>query len=192
MIQVPLGQMCQEEREYLFNVVKILKPQLVLESGTWKGGGSTLCIVRGLFENKNGMLHTFETHKLFYEEARRYYETSEDFSTHIKLYNQDFIAFVERLTEWSSTDLILLDGGDETPDGQFKLSMNMYPENSENLKSFKIIEQKCKTGTHVLLHDWTTGRGSFIRTYLEDKNYSGWKLVHLVSSQVGLAHIVKT
>jgi hypothetical protein len=208
---IPPGRIMPEESDYITSVVKTTKPQIVLESGTGSGGGSTLSIVRGLLENKSGVLHTFEPYRSFYDGARQYYEASE-FASFIKLYNRDFNEFVNNLDNqsiegwgaaeivWSSIDLMFLDGGDEAENGQWKLSpeyLNSHPEESENFKAFKTIEQRCKIGMNLMCHDWITGRGSFIRKYLENKNYVGWKMVKFINSveesghQIGMCHLVR-
>jgi len=201
-----------EEMDYIANIVKTTKPQIVLESGTGSGGGSTLSIVKGLLENKSGVLHTFEPYKSFYDRAGQYYEASE-FAPFIKLYNRDFNEFINNLDNqptsgwgmtdivWPLIDLMFLDGGDEREDGQWKLTpeyLNSHPEESENFKAFKTIEQKCKIGMNLMCHDWITGRGSFIRKHLENKNYTGWKVVKFIDSveesrhQIGMCHLVRT
>lgn len=191
-MQIPAGQLSTTERDYLFNIVVSTKPNLIIESGTWMGGGSTLSLVKGLFENKMGKLHTYESHTPFWNIASNFYENSE-YKPYISLFNKDF---VESMKEYSFDDnkvVIFLDGGDETPDGAPKLPLEMYPEASENLQSFKILEPKIKSGTNVMLHDWTVdnGRGTFIKKYLEKTNFDGWQVVNVVNATTGLAHLIR-
>lgn len=191
-MEIPDGQLSNVERDYLFNVVVSLKPNLVIESGTWRGGGSTLSLVKGVLENKIGQLHTYESHTPFWAHASNFYESS-IYKPYIQLFNEDFVEGIKKYNFDDNKVVIFLDGGDETPDGAPKLPMEMYPEASENLASFKILESKVKSGTNVLLHDWTvdTGRGTFIKSYLEKTNFDGWKVINIVNATTGLAHLVK-
>ena len=59
MNNIPSGQMTDNEKQYIYNLVKNINSKLSLESGTWYGGGSTLSLAKGLYETK-GILHTFE------------------------------------------------------------------------------------------------------------------------------------
>lgn len=90
------------------------------------------------------------------------------------------------------TSLFFMDGGDENEHGQLKLPANMYPQHSENLAAFKILEKRIKSGTHVLCHDWLVqgGRGTFIKWYLDNNDWDGWKL-HFVENSYGMSHLIK-
>src|SRR5271165_1691603 len=156
-IQIPEGQLSDVERNYLFNVVVSLKPHLVIESGTWLGGGSTLFLVKGLFENKMGKLHTYETHTPYWESASNFYEKS-IYKPYILLFNEEFVQGIKKYNFDDNKVVIFLDGEDESG-GRLKLPPEMYPEASENLATFKILESKVKSGTNVLLHDWTVDMG---------------------------------
>lgn len=190
-MQIPEGQLSDIERNYLFDVVISLKPHLVIESGTWLGGGSTLFLVKGVFENKIGKLHTYETHTPYWECATNFYESS-IYKPYIELFNEDFVEATKKYDFDDNKVVIFLDGGDEAA-GALKLPPEMYPEASENLASFKILESKVKPGTNVLLHDWTVdmGRGTFVKQYLDKNNFDGWELVNVVTATTGLAHLVK-
>ncbi len=195
MIDPPPGQLSQEEKNYLTSVVLHIKPNIVLESGTWFGGGSTLSLVHGLYKNKKGILHTVEEVVGFFQVASNYYVNSK-YSSFIKLYNDSFISVINNMN-LSEVDLFFLDGGDETPEGQHKLPISEYINNydvSENVQSFKIIEKQIKPNTHLILHDWNIphGRGNFIKRYLEKENkMKHYKLQCCLNTTTGLAHLIK-
>ena len=190
---IPPGQLLEQERKYLTDIVLKIKPNIVLESGTWYGGGSTLSLVKGLFENKKGTLHTVEEHYDYYKIANDFYKNSQ-YSEHIKLYHNSFVNVIRDMN-LLEVDLIFLDGGDEKPGGHPKLDYSKYVDNynlSENVQSFKIIEQKIKPNTHIILQDWGYGRGSFVKQYLIKENkMQNYKLEHSLSEYTGMAHLIK-
>jgi hypothetical protein len=196
MNTIPLGQMSIKEKEYIYNTVKNTNSKQAIESGTWYGGGSTLSLVKGLSET-GGILYTFEENHSFYEVAKRFYDNS-SYTNNIKLYNTSFIDGLKNLSYefLNSVDLILLDGGDELPNGLHKLNISAYIQNynvSENVQSFKFLEDKIKIGCNLLLHDWSVpeGRGNFIQRYLQDTNNTNFKLINVIPDSTGLAHIQK-
>jgi hypothetical protein len=196
MNNIPLGQMTENERQYIYDTAKNINSKLALESGTWYGGGSTLSLTKGLYETK-GVLHTFEEHYDFYKVAKEFYDNS-IYTDNIKLYNSSFISGLQKLSSefFKSVDLILLDGGDELPNGHHKLAVSSYLEDyniSENVQSFKFLEDKINIGCHLLLHDWSVdeGRGNFIKRYLEATNNDNFELINLITGSTGLAHLKK-
>ncbi len=196
-MQIPDGQLSKNERDYLYNTVTKINPKYVLESGTWKGGGSTLSITKGLHKNKNGILFTFEENQEFYNIAKNFYIESE-YKENIKLFNEDFNKGLKNLDDSFLTDvnMVFLDGGDETPEGHSKLPLEEYIKNfyvSENVQSFIYLEKKLPVNCHILLHDWTIeiGRGNFVKRYLEETNNKNFIIQNILNDSTGLAHLVK-
>ena len=194
---IPEGQMSQIERDYIYKTIKNSNVKVALESGTWYGGGSTLSITKGLTET-NGILYTYEECNQFYNVAKNFYHNSE-YINNIRLFNSSFIDGLSELSEefYKSIDFILLDGGDELPNGSHKHDTIKYLENfniSENVQSFKILENKIKIGCDILLHDWTinVGRGNFVKRYLEtSNNINNFQLINVIDTTTGLAHLKK-
>jgi len=58
-----------EVAEFLYALVRVLKPRVVVESGTGRGYAS-LALAAALAENGEGVLHTFEPIRRFQDEAR--------------------------------------------------------------------------------------------------------------------------
>jgi hypothetical protein len=194
---IPEGQLSSEEREFLTQLVIEMKPRKILESGTWKGGGSTLSLTKGLYMNGSGILDTYEEHDPFHMIAKNFYINSE-YKNFINLYRGTFLNEIKNLPNnyYDDLDLVFLDGGDEQPNGHHKLSVSKYMEDynlSENLQSFKHIATKIKPNTTVLLHDWSVleGRGNFVKRYLEDINFDGFDLVTVVGGSTGMAFLIK-
>src|ERR1700677_2861908 len=63
------GQLSLQERELLTSTIRDMpvKPRIVLEVGTWLGGGSTLHILRALHKNSEGHLWGVEASADIYE-----------------------------------------------------------------------------------------------------------------------------
>jgi hypothetical protein len=198
MTELPQGQLSSIEREYLFDIVVNLKPNIVLESGTWYGGGSTMSLAKGLFENQKGILHTYEEHTPFYSVANNFYKSSK-YNMFVQLHNGTFIDGVNSFTpeDFDSVDIIFLDGGDEAPNGHTKYDIKVYyndPTKSENVQSFVLLDSLVKPNTHIL-HDWSVygGRGSFVQEYFHRNPYiaNKYRFVSVVGGSTGLAHLVR-
>ena len=91
-----------ESAEFLYGLVRALKPQIVLESGTGRGLCSTF-IAQALSDNGNGWLHTYEPLESFARKARRRLRT-------LPATVHDGIA---TLYDGPSPDLVFLDSAGE-------------------------------------------------------------------------------
>lgn len=189
---IPMGQLEPVERQYLYDTIQQHKPKVVVEFGTWQGGGSTLHIVSSIRANGIGMLYSYESHEPYYKIAKNYYDNSQ-YKDYIRLYNENMIDSAMKMDDEfvKSINLMFFDGGDEDANGNYKLPRNMYPEHSENLSLFKILESRISPGCHIIMHDWHNGRGSFIKWYLQQNSYNSWKIINIIDSSVGMAHIQK-
>jgi hypothetical protein len=129
-----------------------------LEVGTWNGEGSTLCLYKGIHQRKNAHLYTVETNQKMYEAACKFYtpkpdnltllkgrmgnqimevnhimshEKYRDVETHFKLhYTQDVVDLLQSplITDITSVDVVLLDGGEFTGIGDFNAIMKLNPK----------------------------------------------------------------
>jgi len=198
MVVAPSNRVAPDEMVVLSGAISLVKPEIVLESGTGYGGVSTTVIGRTLQANGRGMLYTYETHKPFFDVAVQHI-TQCALTSFVTLVNADFVAAVNAFDDnvYAKVGVVFLDGGDENPDGTAKRQMEEYyknPDLSENVTSFKILEKKLKPGTHVLLHDWVcpVGRGYLVSLYLNSTKFAGWKLERVVShTETGMAHLIK-
>jgi predicted O-methyltransferase YrrM len=187
----PVGKIREGDALYLRGAVLAVKPNIILETGTYYGGGSTYTLVGALAELGKGVLHTYEEHKPFFDVAQAYYDSRADLKKHVVVHNEEIVAAFGSLAQefYDEVGLVFLDGGDELPSAQPK---PCWPAASESLAAFKIMEGKIRSGTHVLLHDWlNNGRGARIRDYLLEVKFAGWEMKHVVDSYEGLCHLVR-
>jgi len=191
----PSGQLADVERRYLYDLVRVTRPQIVVESGTWKGGGSTLFLANALADNADGELHSWESHEPFHREATSFYRRQKRLRDRVHLHLGDFVRAAEGFSNSfiSGTGVVFLDGGDETPEGKLKLPEDQYPAASENVRSFQLLSPRLQPGTHLLLHDWGVqgGRGMFVRQVLERDGFGPWRIVEVLKTGTGMCHMIK-
>jgi predicted O-methyltransferase YrrM len=146
------GQLLDKERKFLHDAILLYKPDIVLEVGTWKGGGSTWQIVEGLKKNRKGLLFTCETEKEFFDEAIKLYEGN----NLIHLCNVDSCELIRELISTNQIpDFLFFDGPED-------ISTALY--------DFESLDKYLKPGSIFCMHDWENPpsiKASFIRPYLE-------------------------
>ena len=175
------GQLLPDEREFLYNAVAERSPSIVLEVGTWKGGGSTLQIAMALSLN-DGILHTCELDKSLYDIAVKSYEgTLHD----------------HRISFWniSSTELInQLINDDRIPEFVF---FDGPEDPIINMNDFKLIEKHLPIGAYFCMHDWDTGvridglkstKAVLVRPYLEQSNK--WEILRSLTAPVSVGIVL--
>lgn len=176
------GQLWDDERELLYNTIKAVKPRHVLESGTWKGGGSTWQIVRALTENRSGHLHTCETNAEFLNTAKGLYIGFEN----ISFYNAPALDVIKILVESGRCPSVAFLDGSEDPE--------------VTLAEFIALDSVMAPGSVVLVHDWDLGvradgnvstKCQLLRPALE--SHSGWRIDVVLSApvSVGMVKAVK-
>jgi len=173
------GQLNDEDRALLYNSVLELKPANIFEVGTFKGGGSTLQLARGLKENGKGVLFTCEIDFERYNQA-----ASGFFNEYPELYRlinfqrgAALEVFPSILRAEGKADMVFMDGCD---DGQ------------TNLDEFKMFEPYMRPGSVFLMHDWGCLKASMVRPYLEkNKDFEILKVHEFVSVESGRVGMVK-
>jgi predicted O-methyltransferase YrrM len=183
------GQLTIAERQALYQLIRSEKPLVVLEVGTWAGGGSTLQIVNALRENGRGTLHTCEIDKELFDYAKgghqareldhRHYRSDDG---HIELYNTHSGSLILKLLqEGLVPDVIFLDGSEDP---------------RETLGDLMALQPHLQPGAVVAVHDWELGhridgnrstKCTLIRPYLESS--SNWERLWALTApvSVGLA-----
>jgi len=161
------GQLYPAERKLLFDTVLRVKPQVVLEIGTWKGGGSTYQIATALRQLGAGKLYTCETNRVFYEEARGIYS-----GAWRNIVECHYMASTDMINHLLGTNII--------PDFVF----NDGPEEPElNLNDFLLIAPRLRQGAIYGMHDWDMDvreagvfsvKAKLLRPYLESS--SEWQI----------------
>jgi hypothetical protein len=173
------------EKKAIFNYVTKLKPNVIVEFGTGKSATSGLEFCKALLHNKKGKLITYELGKEYFDSAKKILN---DYVTKkiVEMNLEDSLKFFDRKI---IADMYFLDAGDEklvnsawvVPGKDYGEGSFFQKKESENLFHFKKIESDfSKTGTYVLCHDWTFGRGTYIKKYLEGNKYDKWVLVEVV------------
>jgi len=136
------GQLWPVERQTLKNLVTKNKPGIVLEIGTWKGGGSTYQIATALHDLKKGHLYTCEPDKHLFNTANTLYS---GYQRHLPVTCMNCPsneAIEQLLGKGKIPDFVFMDGP-EDPD--------------VCLDDLQVLEQQMKAGSMVVFHDWETG-----------------------------------
>jgi predicted O-methyltransferase YrrM len=152
------GQLSSGERKLLSDALLTMptKPQIVIEVGTWLGGGSTLHILRALQKNGEGHLWGVEAVRDIYEKmiSNLQAEVPEALDRFTPLFG-----FSDKvLPEWLSSlpanakiDLAFLDGGDSP---------------GEQIEEFKLLAPHIKVGGILMSHDAKLRKGKWIVPYV--------------------------
>ncbi len=158
------GQMCDVERRLIYNTVRELRPEVVVECGTWMGGGSTLAVARALQDNKLGKLHTFETDLGFYASALLgYVQEQAVLLPFITFHLDDFLTH----RNMANADMAILDGPED-----------MYYTNA-CLDILGVGDVNT-----IILHDWKEGKCAEASHHL---GLHGYILVTELDTLTGMA-----
>lgn len=175
------GQLNNEERGILAKAIleAVTKPEVVLEVGTWLGGGSTLHFLAALEANRQGHLWGIEADRSIYEAMIANLKAAAPQALHrftpLFGFSQNVIPeFLSILGEKPKVDIIFLDGGDNP---------------MEQINEFKLLEKHIPVGGVLLAHDINLRKGKWLRPYLI--LLDNWQVtVHQVSAE-GLLEAVK-
>ena len=163
------GQLLPDERKFLYDAVVMAKPKLVLEVGTWCGGGSTLQIAEALLFNGFGRLITCEIDVDLYSEAFGIYNC-EKWAGVVECRNVDSSSLISELIAGGDIPDFLFFDGPEDPD--------------LNLKDLLLLEGHLAVGSYFCAHDWDLGvrvdggvsvKSRLVRPYVEGSG--GWDVV---------------
>ena len=159
------GQMWYAERKVLYETIRQYRPQVVCESGTWRGGGSTYFIASALRENNSGILHTTEANSEFFGEATHSYGTVlSSLLPFVEFhFGESAAVYPPLLPKLGKVDAVLLDGAEDGP---------------QTFQEFQVFEPYLGPGSIVMAHDWNTEKTAVLRPYLEAS--AEWTLIQLV------------
>ena len=173
------GQLSNEERRILTECILQTKPTVVIEVGTWLGGGSTLHILRALHQNGKGRLWGIESDRDVYE--RLLVNLRNAAPEAIDRFTPLFGLSQEVLPHWIagegsglSVDVAFLDGGDQP---------------QEQITEFELLDPLIPVGGHLFAHDARMRKGKWFVPFLSRLDH--WKTEVLDSSEVGLLSAVK-
>jgi len=153
----PEGQLWQAERDFLYGAVRQMKPLVVLEIGTWKGGGSTMQITNALRDTViGGKLFTCDPSPEMVEIAKALHK--DDRNVYIfKFGSTEMIKMM--LQKNLIPDLVFFDG----------------PEDADTaLNDIQMLEPHMRSSSTFMMHDWDPPsiKASKIRPYMESN--PGW------------------
>ena len=173
------GQLSPEERNLLTECILQSKPDVVIEAGTWLGGGSTLHILRALHKNGKGRLWGIEADRSIYERLlvniRSAVPEALDRFTPIFGFSQEVIPkWITEQGAGLSVDVAFLDGGD-------------HP--LEQVTEFELLDPFIPIGGHLFAHDAKIRKGKWFVPFLSKLDH--WETRVLDSSEVGILHAVK-
>jgi predicted O-methyltransferase YrrM len=179
-ISIP-GQMSDAERRLLTDAILNApkKPLVVLEAGTWLGGGSTLHILRALQQNGAGHLWGIEIDATTFEQMIANIrsaagEAAERF-TPVFGRSQDVIPkWLAERGRGCQVDFVFLDGGDNP---------------LEQIIEFKLLAGRIPVGGRLMAHDAKMRKGKWLMPYLLRLN--NWQVRLHELSEVGLLDAVK-
>lgn len=117
-----------EVADFLYGMVRILKPKMVFESGTYKGISSAY-IAQGLKDNNRGVLDTCEINDLHIETSKQLWTMLEVFPKWVKPHRIESLKF-EAVCNY---DLMFLDS---EPNLRFHELVRFYPHLSEGGYAF--------------------------------------------------------
>lgn len=155
------------------------KPQVVIEIGTWLGGGSTLHILRALEQNATGHLWGVEADRSIYERMianirAAVPEASQRF-TPIFGFSQDIIPqWVKERGAGLQVDLAFLDGGNNP---------------QEQIDEFKLLDPFIPVGGRLMAHDAKLRKGKWLVPYIMKLDH--WQTKVNDVSEEGLLSAVK-
>lgn len=172
------GQLWFEERKLIYNIVRTLKPQYCFEIGTWKGGGSTYFIGQALYENGSGILHTVETNRGFYDEARNNYQIYLQYMTqYVEFHLGDYKEiYSQLLSSIGRLDLLFLDGLEDA---------------QETLNQYNFFFPYIRSGSIIFVHDWFTEKARLVKFLIQ--NADDWEIKKILTPpySIGLAFALR-
>ncbi|MEO5917125.1 MAG: class I SAM-dependent methyltransferase [Luteolibacter sp.] len=166
------GQLNTKEREIITRWVTELKPEHVIEVGTWLGGGSTLHILKALHANGRGHLWGIEAFQSIYDAMLKNINTAgEEIAarfTPLFGFSQNVIPeFLAKDGGKMSVDLVFLDGGDNP---------------MEQITEFQLLRDAMPVGAILLSHDAKLRKGKWLVPYL--RAHDNWECrLHDVSDE---------
>jgi predicted O-methyltransferase YrrM len=175
------GQLNSEERRIITAAVLEAeqKPKIVLEVGTWLGGGSTLHLLRALEKNGTGRLWGVEADRSIYEEMLKNIRAAAPEALHrftpLFGFSQEVIPrWLNELGPEKKVDVAFLDGGNNP---------------GEQIEEFKLLDPRIPIGGQLLAHDAKLRKGKWLVPYLS--RLDNWEVQLHDVSEHGLLHARK-
>jgi len=175
------GQLKPRERQSLYEWVKKSQPKVVLEVGTWKGGGSTWQIANAIRDaNVGGHLTTCEVDPILYTEAKKIFNT-DHWRPHVTCLLKPSTEVIPTL----NPDFAFFDG----------------PNDADlSLSDFKLLETRMASGSWFACHDWdriehndgerivVAEKCVKLRPYLE--KHTGWRILQTLTEPISVGLVL--
>jgi predicted O-methyltransferase YrrM len=170
------SQLHPVERRILSRRVKTLSDAVILEVGTYKGGGSTLTFLEALKRNSSGKLIGIEADPDVFAQMKANIASVDrrlfDFFEPISGFSQDVIP--KLLTEYPHFDLAFLDGGNNP---------------REQIEEFELLKDAIPVGGFLFSHDANLRKGHWLVPYLSELD--NWRVTIHQASEEGLLEAEK-
>lgn len=170
------GQLNNAERQLLTEAITKAptRPKVVLEVGTWLGGGSTVHILRALEANRHGHLWGIEADRSIYEKmiANVRAAAPEAVTRFTPMFGFSRNVIPKWLAEQEAglqIDLIFLDGGNNP---------------GEQINEFQLLDKYIPIGGQLMSHDAKMRKGKWLVPYLS--LLDNWQVRFCDGSEVGL------
>jgi len=175
------GQLNAEERRLITKAVLDAprKPKIILEVGTWLGGGSTLHLLRALEQNGEGHLWGIEADRSIYNQMLANIrlaapEAIHRFTALLGPSHKVIPKWLQQPGAHTQVDIVFLDGGNNP---------------GEQIKEFHLLDSHIPVGGLLMAHDAKMRKGKWLVPYLS--LLDNWN-VHLYDvSEYGLLHATK-
>jgi hypothetical protein len=166
------GQLNAAERELLTDAILKApkKPEVVIEVGTWLGGGSTITFLRALHQNGTGHLWGVEANRSIYDRMMANLtslapEVMGQFTPLFGLSDQVLPRWIAEQKKPLQIDVAFLDGGNNP---------------SEQIIEFEILDPYLPVGAHLFSHDAHHRKGKWLIPFLS--RLDNWEMkVHDIS-----------
>ena len=152
------GQLNPEERQTLADaILRAPKPpQVVVEVGTWLGGGSTLTFLQSLGKNGTGHLWGVEANPAIYERMMANLRAHapgllDRFTPLFGLSEKVLPDWISQQPQPLQVDVVFLDGGDNP---------------LEQMREFEILDPYLPVGARLFAHDAHMRKGKYFVPYL--------------------------
>ena len=175
------GQLNASERRFLTEAITLApkKPEVVIEVGTWLGGGSTLHMLRALEENGAGHLWGIEADRSVYERMLANIRAGAPEAA--KRFTPLFGFSQDVLTQWKKeqgsgarVDLAFLDGGNNP---------------REQIDEFRLLDPLIPVGGQLMAHDAKARKGKWLVPFMS--RLDNWETRFYAMSDVGLLYAKK-
>jgi predicted O-methyltransferase YrrM len=175
------GQLNNAERSLLTETISKAspKPKVILEVGTWLGGGSTIHILRALEANGEGHLWGIEADRSIYDKMIANIkaaapECMERFTPLFGLSQHMIPKWLAEKGDGFQIDFVFLDGGNNP---------------GEQIDEFEFLDEYIPIGGQLMSHDAKMRKGKWLVPYLSRLN--NWKVKLHDISEYGLMHAQK-